>query len=166
MKFMPALEFTKQLSAIEGLLEEIQPVDYCRESVMLGKSTIGRHVRHVIELAQAVVKGHEKGVINYDNRERNTLIENHKEEAIRHIQALIREVEKNNTEVVVEVVSENTTTCVKSSYFREVHYNTEHAIHHMALIRVALREFGIDTVSEGFGYAPSTIVYAQRSINS
>lgn len=163
---MPAIEFRKQLSAIEDLLKGVSSEHYCRESTMLGNATIGRHVRHVIELAEAAITGHEKGLINYDNRERNILIENQKEEAIKHIQLLINGIQKNDAEVVLEVMSGNETGYVKSSYLREVHYNTEHAIHHMALIRVALREFGIDNVNEEFGYAPSTIIYSQRSTNS
>ena len=48
---------------------------------------------------------------------------------------------------------------VRTTYFREIVYNTEHAIHHLALIRVALREMKLDIVGDEFGMAYSTIKY-------
>ncbi len=46
---------------------------------------------------------------------------------------------------------------LKTNYFREVAYNLEHTIHHMALIRVGLREVGDVPVSDTYGVASSTL---------
>jgi hypothetical protein len=48
---------------------------------------------------------------------------------------------------------------VTTTYYREIVYNTEHTIHHLALIRVALREMNLDIVGDDFGVAHSTIKY-------
>jgi len=50
------------------------------------------------------------------------------------------------------------------NYFREVVYNTEHTIHHLALIKVAIIDMKLDIVDNDFGMAYSTIKY-QASLN-
>jgi hypothetical protein len=44
-------------------------------------------------------------------------------------------------------------------------YNTEHAIHHLALIKVALIEMQLQVIDENFGMAYSTIKY-KATLNS
>jgi hypothetical protein len=49
---------------------------------------------------------------------------------------------------------------MKSSFYRELAYNIEHAIHHMALLKVAINHsFSYITVPESFGVASSTVRY-------
>ena len=50
-------------------------------------------------------------------------------------------------------------TIVTTTYFREIIYNTEHTIHHLALIKVGLIELNINIVNPEFGMAYSTIKY-------
>jgi EAL domain-containing protein (putative c-di-GMP-specific phosphodiesterase class I) len=52
---------------------------------------------------------------------------------------------------------------VSTTFFREIIYNAEHAIHHLALIRVALRVMKLDIVGDDFGMAYSTIKYLSAS---
>ena len=51
---------------------------------------------------------------------------------------------------------------ISTNYFREIAYNLEHTIHHMALIRVGLRELGDIPVDDSYGVASSTIKYRQQ----
>ena len=48
---------------------------------------------------------------------------------------------------------------VTSTYNREIVYNIEHAVHHMALIKVALKELEVEFVNEEFGVAYATVQY-------
>ena len=53
---------------------------------------------------------------------------------------------------------------IETNYYREILYNLEHTIHHMALIRVGLGEIGRILVDEDFGVAPSTIKFRQQCV--
>ena len=55
---------------------------------------------------------------------------------------------------------------ITTTYFREVLYNTEHVIHHLALIKVALIDMDLDLADKNFGMAYSTIKYKNELINS
>ena len=49
---------------------------------------------------------------------------------------------------------------MKSSFYRELSYNIEHAIHHMALLKVAVKQtLTYISLPENFGVASSTIRY-------
>jgi hypothetical protein len=53
---------------------------------------------------------------------------------------------------------------ISTNYFREIAYNLEHTIHHMALIRIGLREIGDIPVDESYGVASSTTKYRQKCV--
>ena len=49
-----------------------------------------------------------------------------------------------------------------TNYYRELMYNLEHSVHHMALIRVGLKEFSAWHIVENFGIASSTIRHKKQ----
>jgi hypothetical protein len=51
---------------------------------------------------------------------------------------------------------------IKSNYYREIAYNLEHTIHHMALIRVGVNEVSLVQLPQEFGMAFSTIKHQQQ----
>jgi len=61
--------------------------------------------------------------------------------------------------LLVEEIEEAIESTVTTTYFREIVYNTEHAIHHLALIKVALIEMNLDVVADDFGMAYSTMKF-------
>ena len=49
---------------------------------------------------------------------------------------------------------------MESSLFREITYNIEHTVHHLAIIRIAVSaQLKYINLSEKFGYSDSTIQY-------
>jgi len=68
-----------QLTASVGQLTDEQYVHQCQT---LTGATIGKHVRHVIELFQSLQNGYEHGIVNYDSRKRDIRIENEKQLAL------------------------------------------------------------------------------------
>jgi hypothetical protein len=67
--------------------------------------------------------------------------------------------------MLVEEMELSTDDAVTTTYFREIVYNTEHTIHHLALIKVALIEMKLAIVDASFGMAYSTIRF-KTTINS
>ena len=51
---------------------------------------------------------------------------------------------------------------IASNYYREIAYNLEHTIHHMALIRVGINEVSSVVLPDEFGVAYSTIKFRQQ----
>ena len=53
---------------------------------------------------------------------------------------------------------------VTSSYYRELIYNLEHAIHHMAYIRIGVECLGTIILPKEFGIAPATNRYRKACV--
>ena len=145
-------------------LDKLTPEQYTAPSTSLFNATIGQHVRHIVELFQCLECGYETGLVNYEKRKRDKQIETDKELAIRLLHQisnhLIREDKKLQLEMSYDDVSHETVT-VDSNYYREVIYNLEHTVHHMALIRVGVTELTTIALPEGFGVATSTIKHRE-----
>jgi hypothetical protein len=160
---MPIRKLNKQLTDLLDLIGNLEPMQYTKKCTMLGDISIGQHVRHIVEMVQCLVQGYESGMVNYDARKRDVRIETDIYFASKKINELVDEILLENKSM--ELWREDAhSASVTTFYFREVVYNTEHALHHMALIRVALREMGLDIVDEHFGVAPSTVRYLSDSV--
>jgi hypothetical protein len=56
---------------------------------------------------------------------------------------------------------------VPTNFLRELVYNIEHAVHHMALIRIGVREVAPHiTLPPDFGVAASTIRHQQKTLTA
>ncbi len=146
-------------------LNELTAQQYTSVSKNLSGSTIGQHVRHIIELYQCLIKGYEKGVVCYDKRKRDTAIETDKELAKRLLVDIFSTLDRTNKEMKLEAIygdAGSSALSLSTNYYRELMYNLEHTVHHMALIRVGLKEFSAENVSENFGVAYSTIHYRKQ----
>jgi hypothetical protein len=150
-----------QLQALLQLLHQLKGAAYIQKSVMLGEVSIGQHMRHIIELAQCLVNGYDDGSINYDARKRDLRMETDPHFAVSCIEQLLNKTSRNDKALLL-LQDNNPVKAIHTFYYREVMYNTEHAIHHMALIKVALREMQLDIVDTNFGVAPATIQYRQQ----
>ena len=149
------------LTELTDALERIENEQYSQRSKHLNSST-GQHVRHTIELFQALINGYESGLVNYDNRIRDLAVETDKALAIGLLNRITEEINLPDKKLELEASFSGMNgnfVRIESNYNRELAYNFEHAIHHMALIRVGLEELTQIKVSDGFGVAASTIKY-------
>jgi hypothetical protein len=148
-----------QLSATISLLNQAQ---YAQPSSHLSNATIGQHTRHIIEMFQCLLAGYASGELNYENRARDQRIENDPMFALQLIKTLFTELDKSNKSLLLQAAYQddsNELTMLETNYFREIAYNLEHTIHHMALIKVGILELADIHLPEGFGVAPSTLKY-------
>lgn len=146
-------------------LNQLSNDEYSRSSTILMKATIGQHVRHIIELFQCLEKGYDTGLVNYEKRKRDYKIETDKQLAVDLLKEVYRNIEKPNKTIILEAedyCDEVQIVSIPSNYYRELAYNLEHTIHHMALIRVGVNEVSSVVLPEEFGVAYSTIKYRQQ----
>jgi len=150
------------LEELSDLLTHISDVDYAEPCCQLSNSSIGEHTRHIIEMFQCLENKYEEGVVNYDNRRRNTLIQTNTEFALSQIKIIQNSIDKPNKKIVLEQIIDGEEIRIESNYNRELLYNLEHCIHHQALIKVAIVMHGKIQIHENFGVARSTIEYRKQ----
>ena len=143
-------------------MQKLSDAEYAQPCKTLFGNSIGQHVRHIIELFQCLENGYETGVVSYDKRKRDPLIETDKQFA----EALLQEIYKrmNRADKALRLVANydetsNDSLEINTNYYREIAYNLEHTIHHMALIRAGVAEVSSIALPENFGVAISTIKY-------
>ena len=153
------------LNQIFKLTNQLSDDEYSAELDILNGNSIGKHVRHIVEFFELLVSGSTKGLINYDKRNHEPLYETDAGATMNVLQQLMKEIEEISfeEEVVLEVSYANTgedSVKIKSSLERELAYNIEHAIHHMAIIKIAINTvFPKVNLPDNFGVAYSTVRY-------
>lgn len=150
---------------ISETLNQLSDDQYTTPSILLNKSSIGQHLRHIVELFQCLELGYESGIVNYEKRKRDVKIETNKSFATQLLHEIFKNLDKPDKELILEAnYDEHSPELlkIKTNYLRELIYNLEHIFHHMALIRVAINELSDVQVSEGFGVATSTIKYKKE----
>jgi hypothetical protein len=146
-------------------LNQLTNEQYKQPSRILFDATIGQHVRHIIELFQCLVNGYEEGVVNYEKRKRDYRIETDKIFASSLLKDIYQELDRPNRSMTLEAEDYEEsleTVAIPSNYYREIAYNLEHTIHHMALIRVGINEVSSINLPAEFGVAYSTIKFRQQ----
>lgn len=149
---------------LEQTLRQLTPHQYTAPSHTLFNASIGQHVRHIIELFQCLELGYVAGVVNYEKRKRDMAIETDPMLAIQLLQTIGANLQRPDKNLSLEADYDQQSgnmVVVQSNYYREIMYNLEHTIHHMALIRVGVRELTSITLPADFGVASSTIKHRQ-----
>jgi hypothetical protein len=148
----------------ENLLAEMNDANYTRQIPVAFNASIGGHYRHCLDHFRSLLDAAEHGDLNYDLRERGTLVETDRFAALNATRELRAGYEKLNPTLLSRPLA---VTC-KTSYStsgsqmspstvgREIMYSVAHAVHHYALIGImgGLMELPMPT---GFGVAPSTL---------
>lgn len=146
-------------SDVSEALRHCCPERYTMPLPLLSGATIGEHTRHVIEFFQCVSNAFESEIVDYGLRERNRNIETNMEYALQFLSELTVALNMPNKTMLL-CLGENSgkPVTVPSNLYREIAYNIEHAIHHMAIIKIGLKSLNLP-VDENFGVAPSTLAY-------
>ncbi len=161
-------QLKQQLSSLGNLLLQLNDEQYSQKIAHLGSASIGGHTRHIIELLICATDGFTSGTVDYINRTRNLTLENDRLYAEMEIAKLQENFNKpdKHLNLVVDELEDTFGTQVTTTYFREIVYNTEHVIHHLALIKVALIELNLNLVDDNFGMAYSTLKYKALKIKN
>ncbi len=131
-------------------------------------SGVGRHVRHVVDHFVALQSGTISGVINYNVRRRDNVMESDASVALVAMGDILKWLQTftpNDLGLIVESeISCTTTKCeqFRSNSRRELHYLINHVIHHAAVARLLAEKQGI-VVEDSIGIAPATASYLRKA---
>ena len=153
------------LDQVEFVIGQMKSDEYTKPVNVFNNSTIGQHVRHTLEFFQCLMAGYENGVVSYDKRNHDKSIETNKKLALEFIKKAKDFIAKCDMRrpLKLEVnynLDDNDNLIVDSNMAREVTYNIEHAIHHMAIIKIGIQVIcPYVELPYGFGVAISTLRY-------
>jgi hypothetical protein len=153
----------------ERLLSELDDESYVRRLPAAFNASIGGHYRHCLDHFHALLDGAENGELNYDRRERGTLVEMDRFAALNTTWALRQSYER----LPAEGLERKLTVTCKTSYAssgsqssdstvrREIMYVVAHAVHHYALIGIMGGLMDLK-MPAGLGVAPATVKYQSQ----
>lgn len=150
------------LEQIAYVLSQLSKEQYAQPVKVLFQSSIGQHTRHILEFFIELDKGYGSGLIDYDKRIRNLAVETDLTFAAVTIQEIIAGIERPDKEMLLKAEygeGEDSSLQVFTNYNRELVYNLEHMVHHMALIRIGVEATTDVIIPAGFGVAASTLKY-------
>lgn len=158
----------------ETLLTEIADEHYTTKVPVAFNASIGGHYRHCLDHFRTLLESAAAGDLNYDHRERGTLVEHDRFAALN----ATRELREGYERMEPLFLSRPLAVTCKTSYStsgsqvspstigREIMYAVAHAVHHYALIGVMGAIMGL-RLPPGFGVAPSTLKHqAQTAVLS
>jgi hypothetical protein len=154
----------------ELLLAEISDARYTHKVAVAFDASIGGHYRHCLDHFNTLLEAAAAGDLNYDHRERGTLVENDRFAALNATRELRMGFEKLNPDFLSRHLSVTCkTSCstsgpqvAPSTVGREVMYAVAHAVHHYALIGVMAGIMDVK-LPAGFGVAPSTLKHQAQT---
>lgn len=157
----------KVLSQLEGLVNNLEDSQFSTPQKEAFNASIGQHVRHILEFYTCLFQGLENGEVNYDARKRDKQIEDNRTYALQVLASITGQLNEVDTNIPLELSAELSTkgeayTKLNTNYERELLYTLEHAIHHMAIIKIIvnLKYAGVELM-KNFGVAFSTITFKE-----
>lgn len=150
---------------IEEMVAQLSDKEFTTTLDLFSGASMGQHTRHIIEFYQCILKEPKVDEICYDNRERNKLIENDRTfciETLKLIYHQLGEIQNDySLNIITQIGAER--CCTPSSLYREILYSFEHAVHHMAILKIGIIPcFPNVKLADNFGVAESTIRYRQE----
>ncbi len=153
------------LSQLEEVVDQLTDENFIQPLEILSNSSIGQHVRHTLEFFICLVDARNTSHVNYDNRKHDKLIETDRSLAksvIRSMKEFMAQLDENQS-LTLEMsygTTDDELITVSTNILREVAYNIEHTVHHMALIKIGVvNNFCDVTLPDHFGVASSTVRY-------
>lgn len=154
----------------EALLAQLSDAHYTRRLPVAFNACIGGHYRHCLDHFRSLIDAASAGDLNYDHRERGTLIETDRFVALN----ATRELREAYAQLDPALLTRPFNVTCKTSYAtsgsqaspstvgREIMYSVAHAVHHYALIGFMAGVMGL-ALPAGFGIAPSTLKHQQTA---
>lgn len=157
---------------IFAITDQLTNEMYANKQPILNSSSIGGHVRHIFDFYSSIVYDCQECFLDYDKRKRNPEIELNIEVARDHFNKLIDCLDHVDETTIIEVVTDfseiqgSERPKVTSSIGRELMYAYDHAVHHLAIIKMGIHSTYPDIkIDSKIGVAPSTLKYQASKLN-
>jgi len=143
------------------LLQYITDEDYSNRSIAPYYSSIGSHMRHILDVFDCVFEGLPVNEINLINRKRNLESENFTKNGLQYFNEILLKLDTlkgQDFNKIVKVTDDLGLGLVTANYtlagiLIQAH---SHAIHHFASVGYVISQLGIELPDEDFGFNPST----------
>jgi len=143
------------------LLEYISDEEYSNTSIAPYYSSIGGHMRHILDVFDCIFNGLVESDINLIERERNQSVENYTKSGIDYFEKTINELNKIKSDDLNKILKVTddlglgvvTANYTLASVLIQAH---SHAIHHFASVGYIISQLGIQLPDEDFGFNPTT----------
>lgn len=146
---------------ITDLLDQIESHEYRQPLPEFDGSTLGQHFRHILEFFICLERGIPSGTVDYAARERNLLYEDAPGVAVAAFEDFAEALAALQASTAIDVRAEfggPERPCYRSTVGRELAFVYDHAIHHLAMIKIGLRcHFPHIQINRDLGVSPSTI---------
>ncbi|MFN8344851.1 MAG: hypothetical protein U0X91_07605 [Spirosomataceae bacterium] len=152
------------LAQLRDLISRISYEAYSSPLALLHGSSVGQHIRHTLEFYQCLSEQAPLGFVDYDARNRNLRLETDLVFSASVVGQLATWLSQpvEDTYLSMKVFFGEESQEIPTTLTRELVYLAEHAIHHFAIIKIALEDTFPDIVlSSDFGVAFSTIKYRE-----
>lgn len=152
---------------IEKICHQLSRDEFIEKIEILSGSSIGQHIRHIVEFYICLFSN--KEYVNYDERERNLLIENSPFYSLEVLGILRAQLQNLDLEkkVIFKHSLNDQAVFLSTSYARELIYLGEHTIHHFALIKIGITALCPELVlDQNFGVADATIKYRETQTST
>ena len=139
------------------ILDALSTEQYCAKPTSPFKSSIGEHIRHILDHYHALMLGLDAGHVDYNQRTRQSNVESDLALAISNWQQIndwLSSLNDTDHERVVKVVTEH--NIVNSTLGRELSFVSSHAVHHFAFIKLLASAFEV-ALPKDVGVAPATL---------
>lgn len=151
----------KNLERGVQLLQSISDEDYRNTSIAPYYSSIGTHVRHILDVFDCIFEGLPQKEINLINRKRNNLAENFTKNGISYFNEItekLKLLKESDFDQIVKVTDDLGLGIITANYtlggiLIQAH---SHAIHHFASVGYVISQLGIEFPDNDFGFNPTT----------
>lgn len=149
------------IQQIKQVIAQLQQEDYKFPLAEFEGNSLGQHFRHILEFFQCLENGIQTGEVDYAARNRNPVFENNPDIAAAAFEAFAQALPGFDLNLPIAVRAEfgsDDRPSYESTVGREMLFVYDHAIHHLAIIKIGLVcRFPHVKAEQDLGVSPSTV---------
>ncbi len=154
----PAIANLKQAKV---LFTDLPPDLYTSKSAAPYFSSIGGHMRHILDIFQCIFNGLDSKIVDLTDRKRGTIVEKDPVEGLKYLNKVISELEgiSDLDPGIAVTIKDNLgmgMVEIPTTLGGGLNQAHSHAIHHFACIGYLLHIHGAKLPNRAFGYNPTT----------